>query len=105
MRGVTIVEPKCFIFSALPNSMYYNRVGRRRRSVRTCATQSQRVTSQNHSIAVNKLNHHQVNSSKVKSRRCVAIFRLEPQRAFVSLATGVCRISSSHASTVKMLFR
>ena len=53
--------------------MYYNRVGRRRRTVRTCATQSQRVTSQNNSVAVNKLYYHQVNGSKVKKWQCVAI--------------------------------
>ena len=53
--------------------MYYNRVGRRRRVVRTCATQSQRVTSQDNSVAVNKLYHHQVKGSKVETWRRVAI--------------------------------
>jgi hypothetical protein len=56
----------CFIFSTLPNSMYCDRVGRRRRSVRTCATRLQCVTSRIYKIksnlAVNKLCHHQVNN-------------------------------------------
>jgi hypothetical protein len=91
MRGVTIVEPKCFIFSTLPGESELNVLQQSRASTSFGAHLCNAIAAcyiSNNNVAVNKSYNHQV---KVKTWRCVAILS-------IGAAWGVRLVAHSSSS-------
>jgi hypothetical protein len=95
MRGVTIVEPKGFIFSTLPGESELNVLQQSRASTSFGAHLCNAIVAcyiSNNNVAVNKSYNHQVNRSKVKTWQCVAILSIGAARGIRLMAHS----SSSH---------